>query len=167
MGIRFNNHPHLRGILMWDGYPFFPLRKDFPLEGLPREMPDVAFTSAAPMEGGPFVTQPSTATAKDREPRAKRSDLNQQLDLAALSRGCARRNVDCGRRRLFVSSAAETSGKCADQCRQDIGRKRRAPINAILCWAKIKRVSGRARFFSGWAEATRRRWADTGRKIRN
>jgi len=77
MGIRFNNHPDLRRILMWDGYPFFPLRKDFPLEGLPSEMPDVAFTSAAPMEGGPFVTQPSTATAKDREPRAKRPDLNQ------------------------------------------------------------------------------------------
>src|SRR6266487_5547178 len=77
MGIRFNNHPDLRRILMWDGYPFFPLRKDFPLEGLPSEMPDVAFTSAAPMEGGPFVTQPSTATAKDSEPRAKRPDLNQ------------------------------------------------------------------------------------------
>src|SRR5439155_209310 len=61
MGIRFNNHPDLRRILMWDGYPFFPLRKDFPLEGLPSEMPDVAFTSAAPMEGGPCVTQPSTA----------------------------------------------------------------------------------------------------------
>src|SRR6267143_1181791 len=73
----FNNHPDLRRILMWDGYPFFPLRKDFPLEGLPSEMPDVAFTSAAPMEGGPFVTQPSTATAKDREPRARRPDLNQ------------------------------------------------------------------------------------------
>jgi len=40
MGIRFNNHPDLRRILMWDGYPFFPLRKDFPLEGLPSEMPE-------------------------------------------------------------------------------------------------------------------------------
>jgi NADH-quinone oxidoreductase subunit C len=75
MGIRFSNHPDLRRILMWDGYPFFPLRKDFPLEGLPSEMPDVAFTSAAPMEGGPFVTQPSTATAKDREPRARRPEF--------------------------------------------------------------------------------------------
>jgi NADH-quinone oxidoreductase subunit C len=75
MGIRFNNHPDLRRILMWDGYPFFPLRKDFPLEGLPSEMPDVAFTQAAPMEGGPFVTQPSTATTKDREPRARRPEL--------------------------------------------------------------------------------------------
>ncbi len=72
MGLRFNNHPDLRRILMWEGYPYFPLRKEFPLEGLPSDMPDVAFTSSAPMEGGPFVTQPSTATAKDREPRARR-----------------------------------------------------------------------------------------------
>ena len=72
MGLRFNNHPDLRRILMWDGYPYFPLRKDFPLEGLPSDMPDVAFTAAAPLEGGPFVTQPSTATTKDREPRARR-----------------------------------------------------------------------------------------------
>ena len=70
MGLRFNGHPDLRRILMWDGYPYFPLRKEFPLEGKPSDMPDVAFTSAAPMAGGPFVTQPSTATAKDREPRA-------------------------------------------------------------------------------------------------
>jgi NADH-quinone oxidoreductase subunit C len=75
MGIRFNNHPDLRRILMWDGYPFFPLRKDFPLEGLPSDMPDVAFSQAAPMEGGPFVTLPSTATTKDREPRARRPEL--------------------------------------------------------------------------------------------
>lgn len=75
MGIKFNGHPDLRRILMWEGYPFFPLRKEFPLEGLPSEMPDVAFSQAAPMEGGPFVTQPSTATTKDREPRARRPQL--------------------------------------------------------------------------------------------
>lgn len=75
MGLRFNNHPDLRRILMWEGYPYFPLRKEFPLEGLPSDMPDVAFTSAAPMEGGPFVTQPSTATTKDREPRSRRPGL--------------------------------------------------------------------------------------------
>ena len=75
MGIKFNGHPDLRRILMWDGYPFFPLRKDFPLEGLASEMPDVAFTKVTPLEGGPFVTVPSTATSKDREPRARPPEL--------------------------------------------------------------------------------------------
>src|SRR6266540_6504662 len=75
MGIRFRGHPDLRRILMWEGYPYFPLRKDFPLEGLPSEMPDIAFTKVTPMEGGPFVTVPSTATSKDREPRARPPEL--------------------------------------------------------------------------------------------
>lgn len=75
MGIRFADHPDLRRILMWEGYPYFPLRKEFPLEGLPSNMPDVAFSEAAPLEGGPFVTRPSTATTKDREPRARRPEL--------------------------------------------------------------------------------------------
>ena len=75
MGIKFNGHPDLRRILMWDGYPYYPLRKEFPLEGLPSNMPDVAFTEAAPMEGGPFVTVPSTATTKDREPRSRSPEL--------------------------------------------------------------------------------------------
>jgi NADH-quinone oxidoreductase subunit C len=71
MGLRFNGHPDLRRILMWEGYPYFPLRKEFPLAGKSSDVPDVGFTSIAPMEGGPFVTQPSVATAKDREPRSR------------------------------------------------------------------------------------------------
>jgi NADH-quinone oxidoreductase subunit C len=75
MGIKFNGHPDLRRILMWDGYPFFPLRKDFPLAGLPSDMPEVAFTKVTPLEGGPFVTVPSIAGSKDREPRARPPEL--------------------------------------------------------------------------------------------
>lgn len=70
MGIRFVGHPDLRRILMWDGYPHHPLRKDFPLEGLPIELPDGHFANAAPMDGGPYVTQPAEL-AHDREPRSK------------------------------------------------------------------------------------------------
>ena len=40
-GIRFAGHPDLRRILMWDGYPHFPLRKDFPLSGVDTDLPDL------------------------------------------------------------------------------------------------------------------------------
>jgi NADH-quinone oxidoreductase subunit C len=71
MGIRFTGHPDLRRILMWDGYPHFPLRKDFPLAGKPTELPEVAFSDTAPMEGGPFVTSPTQGDAGAREPRVR------------------------------------------------------------------------------------------------
>lgn len=32
-GIRFRNHPDLRRILLWESYPAYPLRKDYPLRG--------------------------------------------------------------------------------------------------------------------------------------
>ena len=71
MGIRFSGHPDLRRILMWEGYPYHPLRKDFPLAGKPTDVPGVAFTKVTPMEGGPFVTLPSSDDAIAREPRVR------------------------------------------------------------------------------------------------
>lgn len=71
MGVRFAGHPNLKRILMWEGYPFFPLRKDFPLAGRPSDMPDVAFTGVAPLEGGPFVTCAGGEDTVRREPRAR------------------------------------------------------------------------------------------------
>lgn len=33
LGIKFRNHPDLRRILLWEEYPAYPLRKDYPLRG--------------------------------------------------------------------------------------------------------------------------------------
>jgi NADH-quinone oxidoreductase subunit C len=71
MGIRFSGHPDLRRILMWEGYPYHPLRKDFPLAGKPSDLPGVAFTKVTPMEGGPFVTVASGGDSIVREPRVR------------------------------------------------------------------------------------------------
>jgi NADH-quinone oxidoreductase subunit C len=72
MGIDFEGHPDLRRILMWDGFPFFPLRKDFPLEGKSSDMPDVAFSNVSPMADGPFVTCSGGTDTIAREPRARK-----------------------------------------------------------------------------------------------
>jgi len=74
MGIGFAKHPNLKRILMWEGYPYFPLRKDFPLAGRPTEMPDVAFTGVAPLEGGPFVASAGAPNTVLREPRSQAID---------------------------------------------------------------------------------------------
>ena len=76
-GIVFTEHPNLKRILMWDEYPYFPLRKEFPLAGIDTPLPaaDVAEVTEAsvepaPMMGGPFVSA-NSGTMSDSEPRAK------------------------------------------------------------------------------------------------
>jgi NADH-quinone oxidoreductase subunit C len=86
MGVRFRGHPDLRRILMWEGYPYFPLRKDFPLGGKPSEMPDVAFSKSAPLEGGPFVTLPGGKDTIAREPRVRAPESDAVQTNARLER---------------------------------------------------------------------------------
>ena len=71
MGVRFRGHPDLRRILMWEGYPYFPLRKDFPVSGKPTNLPEIAFTETAPLQGGPFVTIAGGKDTISREPRVR------------------------------------------------------------------------------------------------
>jgi NADH-quinone oxidoreductase subunit C len=83
-GIKFTGHPDLRRILMWEAYPYFPLRKEFPLAGLPTELSDAEITEeiktgviSAPMAGGPFVATPGEPMS-DAEPRAKDEAWNEK-----------------------------------------------------------------------------------------
>ena len=86
MGIHSEGHPDLRRILMWDGYPYYPLRKDFPLAGIETELPaaDVAEVTgakvkSAPMMGGPFVSK-GHGPMSETEPRARDESWTEQSE---------------------------------------------------------------------------------------
>lgn len=85
-GIEFSDHPNLKRILMWDDYPYYPLRKDFPLAGIETPLPadDVAEVTQAsvdpaPMMGGPFVSS-MDGTMSDSEPRAKDESWTEEME---------------------------------------------------------------------------------------
>ena len=82
-GIKFIGHPDPRRILMWEAYPYHPLRKDFPLAGIEVPFPaaDVAAVTGqtvepAPMMGGPFVS--SGGHMSGAEPQALDQSWNEE-----------------------------------------------------------------------------------------
>ncbi|MFP4156419.1 MAG: NADH-quinone oxidoreductase subunit C [Opitutales bacterium] len=86
MGIRYAGHPNLRRILMWDDYPYHPLRKDFPLAGIEVPLPaaDVAESTKAtlipaPMMGGPFVSS-GNGPMSQTEPQARDESWTEQKE---------------------------------------------------------------------------------------
>ena len=56
-GIRFAGHPDLRRILTWEGFHGFPLRKDFPLEGI--DTGAAIYPEEWPEGGGPARDDPN------------------------------------------------------------------------------------------------------------
>ena len=85
-GITFAGHPNLKRILMWDEYPYHPLRKEFPLAGIetPLPAPDVVEVTnvsvkPAPMMGGPFVS-PAEGNVSETEPRAKDESWTEEVE---------------------------------------------------------------------------------------
>ena len=86
MGIHYEGHPDLRRILMWDDYPYHPLRKDFPLAGIETPLPaddvaEITGTSVkpAPMMGGPFVSS-AGGPMSQTEPRGRDESWNEQSE---------------------------------------------------------------------------------------
>ncbi len=85
-GIQFSDHPNLKRILMWDDYPYYPLRKEFPLAGIEVPLPaaDVsevtgADVDPAPMMGGPFVSA-GGGRMSQTEPRAKDESWTEDME---------------------------------------------------------------------------------------
>lgn len=92
-GVRFEGHPDLRRILMYDEFVGYPLRKDYPIE---KTQPLVAYRDVSdidklppfgPDEGQPWTRLDWTERLKGRDVQVSPAIGAQQKQRPALSRG--------------------------------------------------------------------------------
>ncbi|MDX1645090.1 MAG: NADH-quinone oxidoreductase subunit C, partial [Thermoanaerobaculia bacterium] len=75
-GVRFSGHPDMTRILLWEGFNGYPLRKDFPVEGIDTGTaiyPEYYEDEAGPIAGtgtGWKVPEPPEPEAEDAEESA-------------------------------------------------------------------------------------------------
>lgn len=84
-GVKFEGHPNLKRILMWDTYSWHPLRKEFPLAGHETDLPDEEVSEEtgtpvipAPMAGGPFAATGKKRLMSQSEPRGADESWNER-----------------------------------------------------------------------------------------
>lgn len=73
-GIRFEGHPDMTRILLWEGFNGYPLRKDFPVEGIDTGSaiyPEYYEESAGPVTGTGTGWRPAPPPEPEPEPEAE------------------------------------------------------------------------------------------------
>jgi NADH-quinone oxidoreductase subunit C len=72
-GVRFADHPDMTRILLWEGFNGYPLRKDFPVEGIDTGAaiyPEYYQETAGPVAGSGTGWKPKTPGRDPKEPQS-------------------------------------------------------------------------------------------------
>ena len=122
---------------MWEGYPYLPLRKDFPLAGKAVGFARCGIHQISPMEGGPFVTIAGGNDTIAREPRVRvpetdTVELNARLERAETTRKHTGKLRDRARlrRNNFMPTVQDIEFTICRARRRSGGKRRIFRVNA-------------------------------------